>query len=126
MPSSSSSKTPCASNMQWPEPMHFSRSTSICSATLQAYVPLDRWRIRMTEFESVNFFTDRSIQDDPYDYFEWVRRQSPVWRDPAFGLFMVTGLPEAMAVYGDPATFPPNEPATGTYSSCNVVSGPFV
>jgi len=80
----------------------------------------------MTEFENVNFFTDRATQDDPYPYFDWVRQQSPVWRDPQFGIFMVTGLPEAMAVYSDPATFPPNEPATGTYSSCNVVSGPFV
>ena len=80
----------------------------------------------MTEFESVNFFTDRSVQDAPYPYFDWVRRQSPVWRDPNFGLFIITGHQEAMAVYSDPATFPPGAPAAGTYSSCNVVSGPFV
>ena len=30
-----------------------------------------------------------------------------------------------MAVYGDPATFPRDEPS-GIYSSCNAVSGPFV
>ena len=29
----------------------------------------------MSEFEGVNFFTDRSIQDDPYAYFDWVRNQ---------------------------------------------------
>lgn len=80
----------------------------------------------MSEFEKVNFFTDRTVQDDPYPYFDWVREQGPVWRDPNYGLFMITGHPEAMAVYGDPATFPPEEPASGTYSSCNVVSGPFV
>jgi cytochrome P450 family 150 subfamily A5 len=80
----------------------------------------------MTDFEKVNFFTDRSVQDDPYPYFDWVRAQGPVWRDPNYGLFMITGHPEAMAVYGDPATFPAGQPASGTYSSCNVVSGPFV
>jgi cytochrome P450 family 150 subfamily A5 len=80
----------------------------------------------MTEFENVNFFTDRSIQDDPYPYFDWVRQQAPVWREPNYGMFMITGHPEAMAVYGDPASFPVNAPASGTYSSCNVVSGSFV
>ena len=80
----------------------------------------------MSELESANFFTDRSVQDDPYPYFDWVREQGPVWRDPKYGLFMITGHPEAMTIYGDPATFPPGEPAAGTYSSCNVVSGPFV
>ncbi|MGO9455895.1 MAG: cytochrome P450 [Acidimicrobiales bacterium] len=80
----------------------------------------------MTEFESVNFFTDRSVQDAPYPYFDWVRQQSPVWREPNFGLFIITGHQEAMAVYSDPAAFPPDAPAAGTYSSCNVVSGPFV
>ena len=80
----------------------------------------------MSEFENANFFTDRSIQDDPYPYFRWVRDQSPVWRDPRYGLFMVTGHPEAMTVYGDPATFPPDAQPSGTFSSCNVVSGPFV
>ena len=31
----------------------------------------------MSEFENVNFFTDRSIQDDPYPYFDWVREPGP-------------------------------------------------
>ncbi|TMM17810.1 MAG: cytochrome P450, partial [Actinobacteria bacterium] len=41
---------------------------------------------------------------------------SPVWREPHYGVFMVTGFEEAIAVYHDP----------GTFSSCNTVSGPFV
>lgn len=80
----------------------------------------------MTELSEVDFFTDRTVQDDPYAYFDWVRAQSPVWREPRHGLFMVTGHPEAMAVYGDPATFPSDGLPSGTFSSCNVVSGPFV
>jgi cytochrome P450 len=78
----------------------------------------------MTDYTTTSFFRDRALQDDPYGYFDWVRAQGPVWREPSFGVFMVTGHPEAMAVYGDPATF--TEPASGTYSSCNAVSGPFV
>jgi cytochrome P450 len=31
-----------------------------------------------------------------------------------------------MEVYGDPATFPDDDAASGTWSSCNAVSGPFV
>jgi cytochrome P450 family 150 subfamily A5 len=80
----------------------------------------------MSDFETVNFFADRPVQDDPYPYFDWVRSQGPVWREPKYGMFVVTGHPEAMAVYGDPATFPPNEAPSGTFSSCNVVCGSFV
>jgi cytochrome P450 family 150 subfamily A5 len=80
----------------------------------------------MSEFENVNFFTDRSVQDDPYPYFDWVRDQSPVWREPKYGMFIVTGHQEAMTVYGDPATFPPDATPSGTFSSCNVVCGNFV
>lgn len=80
----------------------------------------------MSEFADVNFLTNRAVQDDPYPYLDWVRRQGPVWREPHHGMFMVTGHPEAMAVYGDPATFPPDGPASGTFSSCNVICGSFV
>lgn len=80
----------------------------------------------MNEFEKTNFFTDRDVQDDPYPYFDWVRAQNPVWREPHYGVFVVTGHQEAMAVYGDPAVFPPHDLPSGTYSSCNVVAGAFV
>jgi cytochrome P450 len=82
-----------------------------------------------TDFGSVNFFTDRAVQDDVYPYFDWVREQGPVWQEPRYGVFMITGYDEAMAVYGDPATFPPDgagEVPSGSFSSCNAVSGPFV
>jgi cytochrome P450 len=68
------------------------------------------------DLETANFFRDQSLQDDPYPYFDAVRAQSPVWQEPHYGVFMVTGHDEALAVYNDSATF----------SSCNVVSGPFV
>ena len=70
----------------------------------------------MTELETANFFRDRSVQDDPYPYFDAVRAKSPVWQEPHFGVFLVTGHDEALAVYNDSTRF----------SSCNVVSGPFM
>lgn len=79
----------------------------------------------MTDFQNVNFFKDRAVQDDPYPYFDWVRERSPVWQEPRYGVFLITGHAEAMSVYTDPATFPPNGEPSGTWSSCNVVSGPF-
>jgi cytochrome P450 len=39
---------------------------------------------------------------------------------------MITGHAEAKEIYRDPATFPEHDAASGTYSSCNAVSGPFV
>ena len=80
----------------------------------------------MSEFEKVNFFSDQAVQDDPYPYFDWVRNQSPVWQEPRYGMYMITGHQEAMAVYGDPATFPEDHAPSGTFSSCNVVCGSFV
>jgi cytochrome P450 len=80
----------------------------------------------MTDYTTASFFRERELQDAPYEYFDWVREQGPVWQEPSFGVFMVTGHPEAMAVYGDPATFPEHDDASGTFSSCNAVSGPFV
>jgi cytochrome P450 len=68
------------------------------------------------ELTSANFFRDRAVQDDPYPYFDAVRARSPVWQEPHFGVFLVTGHDEALAVYNDAARF----------SSCNVVSGPFM
>lgn len=65
--------------------------------------------------ETTNFFRDRTVQDDPYAYYDALRRRSPVWREPNYGVFMVTGYDEALAVYNDAARF----------SSCNTVSGPF-
>jgi cytochrome P450 len=79
----------------------------------------------MSDFADVNFFTNRVVQDDPYEYFDWVRSQSPVWREPKYGMYIVTGHPEAMDVYNDPASFPPNDVPSGTYSSCNCVCGNF-
>jgi cytochrome P450 len=68
------------------------------------------------DLTEADFFRDRAVQDDPYPYFDAVRAQHPIWQEPHFGVYLVTGHDEALAVYNDAARF----------SSCNVVSGPFM
>ncbi|HVM66775.1 MAG TPA: cytochrome P450 [Acidimicrobiales bacterium] len=69
----------------------------------------------MSDFGTANFFTDGSIHDDPYPYFDYLRREAPIWQEPHYGVYMVTGYDEALAIYNDAANF----------SSCNTVAGPF-
>jgi cytochrome P450 len=65
--------------------------------------------------EKLDFFTEKSLVDDPYSYYDAVRR-CPVWREPAHGVVLVSGYDEAVAVQRDP---------NQTFSVCNIVSGPW-
>src|SRR6476646_10974045 len=69
----------------------------------------------VSELENLDFFTDKSLVDDPYAYYEAIRR-CPVRRDPAHGVVLVSGYEEAVAVQRD---------ADQTLSVCNIVSGPW-
>jgi cytochrome P450 len=71
--------------------------------------------LAVVDIDAVNFFRDKAVQADPYAYFDAVRARSPIWQEPHYGAFMVTGYEEANAVYNDSVNF----------SSCNAVSGPF-
>ncbi len=68
----------------------------------------------MTDFETVDFFTDESLVPDPYPYFDSLRSKCPVTHATPFNVLAVTGYDEALAVYRDPA-----------FSSCVSVAGPF-
>ncbi|ORA16192.1 cytochrome P450 [Mycobacterium asiaticum] len=68
----------------------------------------------MTDFDTVDFFTDEDLVSDPYRYFDFLRSQCPVSQATAFNVMAVTGYEEALAVYKDPA-----------FSSCNSLAGPF-
>lgn len=68
-----------------------------------------------TDFDSTDFFTDGSVVNDPYPYFEHLRARCPVHRESHHGVVAVTGYDEAVRVYRDHETF----------SSCNSVTGPF-
>src|SRR3954447_16542365 len=69
----------------------------------------------MSTYETVDFFSDQNLVEDPYPYFDELRAIAPVLPLPHLGIVAVTGYEEAHEVYRDPETF----------SSCNSVVGPF-
>ena len=68
------------------------------------------------EFEAHDFFRGDRFVNDPYSYFDYLREQSPVMREPHQGIFMVTGYDEAVEIYNDP----------GRFSSCMSTTGPMM
>jgi cytochrome P450 family 150 subfamily A5 len=76
------------------------------------------WKVRAvgsSDFDEVDYFTDKALVADPYPYFDRMRERCPVEREPYHEVVMVTGYDEAAAIFSDPATF----------SSCNALTGPF-
>src|SRR5271165_2596780 len=69
----------------------------------------------MSNYETVDFFMDDSLVEDPYPYFEHLRSQCPVVATPHYGVVAVSGYDEATEVYRD----------LDTFSSCISVVGPF-
>lgn len=67
------------------------------------------------EFEKYDFFRSDRFVNDPYAYFDYLRAQSPIVREPHQGIFMVTGYDEALEIYNDADRF----------SSCMSTTGPF-
>ena len=67
-----------------------------------------------TDVSAADFFTDASLCEDPYPYFESLRSKGPVYVEPHHGVAVVTGHEEALAVYSDAVNF----------SACNAVGGP--
>ncbi len=68
-----------------------------------------------SDFDSMDYFRDDALVDDPYPYWDHLRTRCPVRKEPAGGVYMVTGFDEAVAVYHDPVNF----------SNCNSAIGPF-
>jgi cytochrome P450 len=69
----------------------------------------------MTSFDAIDYFTDSSLIDDPFPYFEHLRAKCPVTPLPHHGVVAVTGFEEAIEVWNDAERF----------SSCAAVTGPF-
>lgn len=67
------------------------------------------------DFAEHDFFLSNAFVEDPYSYFDYLREQGPVVREPHQNIVMVTGYAEALEVYNDP----------GRFSSCMSTSGPF-
>ena len=70
---------------------------------------------RVSDYDSIDFFTDESLIEDPYPYFEHLRAKCPVTDIGQYGVMAVTGYDEASEIYR----------ATDLFSSCNSVVGPF-
>ncbi len=68
----------------------------------------------MSDFDSVDYFTDMSLVPDPYPYYDHLRGKCPVQQATPYGVVAVTGHAEALAAYKDSAM-----------SSCVAVAGPF-
>jgi cytochrome P450 len=77
--------------------------------------------VTTTELETLDWFTDQSLVEDPFPFYEAVRQHGPIWREPtAHGrdreaTFLVTGYEETAAIYRDLELF----------SSCNAFAGPY-
>src|SRR4051812_41527337 len=67
------------------------------------------------DMDAIDFFRSDAVIDDPYPYYDYLREQCPVVREPHHGVVMVTGYDEACAIYQD----------SNAFSSCNSVGGPF-
>jgi cytochrome P450 family 150 subfamily A5 len=68
-----------------------------------------------TNVDEPDFFTSRSLIDDPYPYFDQLRDECPVRRETHHDVVMVTGYEEASAVLSN----------LDSFSSCNALTGPF-
>lgn len=71
--------------------------------------------MRLSDWQTIDFFTDESLVEDPYPYFDELRSACPVLPLPHLGVVAVTGYDEACEVYRD----------TDSFSSCNSVVGPY-
>jgi len=71
----------------------------------------------LTELDSVDFFTDVELVDNPYPYYEHLRAQGPVLKTDQYdGLVAVTGYDAVTEIMRDHATL----------SNCNSTSGPYL
>jgi cytochrome P450 len=69
----------------------------------------------LSDWQTIDFFFDESLVEDPYPYFEALRQECPVLPLSHLGVVAVTGYEETSEVYRDSEAF----------SSCNSVIGPF-
>ncbi len=70
----------------------------------------------MTDYDSIDYFTDTGILEDPFPFYEHLRSKCPIEPTGPHGMMAVTGCAEALAIYRDVESF----------SACNTTSGPFL
>jgi cytochrome P450 len=66
-------------------------------------------------WSTLDYFSDESLNEDPYAYYDQLREQCPVLELPHLGVVAISGYDEAHDVYR----------RTEDFSSCNSVVGPY-
>lgn len=69
----------------------------------------------MTALADLDYFSDAGIAQNPYEYWEYLRGQGPVAREPHYGVVAVTGYQEVHAAFKD----------VDCFSAVNAIGGPF-
>ena len=59
----------------------------------------------MTDLADADYFTDAEIAQHPYEYWDHLRSQGPVFREPHYGVVAVTGYQEVQAAFKDVDSF---------------------
>jgi cytochrome P450 len=67
-----------------------------------------------SDYDGLDFFTDRAVIDDPFPYYDHIRGRSPVYRHGQHDVVLVTGFQQGVEVYADQEH----------YSSVNATNGP--
>ena len=69
----------------------------------------------MTDLADIDYFTDAETAQNPYEYWDYLRNQGPVFQEPHYGVVAVTGYQEVQAAFKDVESF----------SAVNAIGGPF-
>ena len=69
----------------------------------------------MTDLAHVDYFTHAETAQDPYGYWDFLRSQGPVLREPHYGVVAVIGYAEVQATFKD----------VDSFSAVNAIGGPF-
>ena len=69
----------------------------------------------MTDLADIDYFTDADTAQNPYEYWDYLRNQGPVFQEPRYGVVAVTGYQEVQAAFKDVESF----------SAVNAIGGPF-
>lgn len=69
----------------------------------------------MTDLASADYFSDGALAQSPFDYFDHLRSRNPVFREPNYGVLMVTGYAEVVEAFKN----------SEALSAVNAIGGPF-
>src|SRR5688500_5061355 len=85
------------------------------TVTIEKVASIHPGVLAMTDFDSVDYFTDPALVPDPHPYFDHLRAKCPVTQESRYGVYAVTGYEESTAVLKNADVF----------SSAIAVGGPF-